>query len=157
MSRFILILFLIAFSLRSFAQEVISLDSISEGDLIKFSLVKIKTADFLEEKNKELKALILNDIRFEGGARFNQINAVWGNEGKMKIALVTSDEEIAYRQTLDLIDEMRRLVLEYKTDLIRNDSVLGIILYNKVIHAVRKDPGMKERVDLLIRSLREKQ
>lgn len=141
--------------MRSLAQEVISLDSITSEDLLKFSRVEIMTADFLEEKNKELKSLILKNDRFGGGARFNQINAAWGDEDKMKIALVTPDEEIAYRQTLDLIDGLRRLVLEYKIDLIKDEAVLGIVLYNKVNHAVRMDPRMKERVDLLIRGMRE--
>jgi hypothetical protein len=54
------------------------------------------------------------------------------------------------------MSEMRQSVLEYKTGLIKDDSILGIATYNKINNAIKIDPTLKEKLNILIGSLRAK-
>jgi len=47
-------------------------------------------------------------------------------------------------------------VVEYKTGLIKDDTILGIATYNKVNKAIKEDPAAKEKMDGLIKSLKTK-
>jgi hypothetical protein len=157
MKKLILIGFLFAFiAVPTLAQQIEIEEQISEEELIKFAKVEIMTADFVENKNKDLKEMIVSNKQLGGGARFNQIKAAWGDETKMTAITLTPDEKNAYQQTLDFMSEMRQSVLEYKTGLIKDDSILGIATYNKINNAIKIDPTLKEKLNILIGSLRAK-
>lgn len=157
MKGLIFVIFFGAMYLPLFSQEIVALDSIAEEDWTKFARVEILTGEFLEVKNKELKELIVKDARFGGGSRFNQIKSAWEDESKMESFFVTSDEKNAYSQTLDMMTTMRQSVIEYKTNLIQDETILGTAVYRQINELVKKDPTMKEKLDLLIVSLRAKE
>lgn len=157
MKKLVLIGFLFAFiGIHAIAQEIKVEEQITEDELVKYAKVEIMTADFVENKNKDLKDMIVNNKQLGGGARFNQIKSAWGNETKMAAITLTPEEKLAYQHTLDYMTEMRQSVLEYKTGLIKDESILGITIYNKINNAIKIDPTLKEKLNILIDSLRAK-
>lgn len=138
------------------AQEVIVEEMITDDDLKKFAKVEAMTAEFLQEKTDELKKMILANEEIKGGARFNEIKAAWGDDSKMAKAQVSAMEITAYEQILNFQGSLQKAVLDYKTELIKDDKVLGIVLYNKVNSAVEEDPALKEKLDQLIQDHKAK-
>lgn len=140
----------------TYAQEVAVADSVTTEELTKFAKVEVMTSEFVEGKNKELVEMITNNEIFVGGARFNEIKPVWGDEAKMAEIKVTPEEKTAYQDVLDFMASVQEVVVEYKTELIKNDTILGVATYNKVNKAIKEDPTTKEKMDLLIDSLKVK-
>jgi hypothetical protein len=139
------------------AQEVEITEIISEEELVKFAKMELLTLKFAESKNVELKKVISNNAAFGGGARYNQIKSAWGNMSKMETISLTPEEKTAYLETLDLKDSLKTLVLDYKVGLIRKEPVLGVSGYEKISKAINEDPTMKERLDAIIKNLKEKE
>lgn len=139
------------------AQEVEITEVISEEELVKFAKMELLTLKFAESKNVELKKVISNNAAFGGGARYNQIKSAWGNMSKMETISLTPEEKTAYLETLDLKDSLKTLVLDYKVGLIRKEPVLGVSGYEKISKAINEDPTMKERLDTIIKNLKEKE
>jgi hypothetical protein len=139
------------------AQEVEITEVISEEELVKFAKMELLTLKFAESKNVELKKVISNNAAFGGGARYNQIKSAWGNMSKMETISLTPEEKTAYLETLDLKDSLKTLVLDYKVGLIRKEPVLGVSGYEKISKAINEDPTMKERLDAIIKNLKEKE
>lgn len=140
----------------SYAQEVAVEEAVTEEEMTKFAKVEVMTSDFVEGKNKELVDMITNNEVLGGGARYNEIKPVWGDEAKMAEIKVTPEEKVAYQKVLDFMASMQAVVVEFKTELIKNDSILGVATYNKVNKAIKGDPSTKEKMDLLIESLKVK-
>jgi len=139
------------------AQEVEITEVISEEELVKFAKMELLTLKFAESKNVELKKVISNNAAFGGGARYNQIKSAWGNMSKMETISLKPEEKTAYLETLDLKDSLKTLVLDYKVGLIRKEPVLGVSGYEKISKAINEDPTMKERLDTIIKNLKEKE
>lgn len=139
------------------AQEVEITEIIAEEELVKFAKMELLTLKFAESKNEELKKVISNNAAFGGGARYNQIKSAWGNMSKMETISLTPEEKTAYLETLDLKDSLKTLVLDYKVGLIRKEPVLGVSGYEKISKAINEDPTMKERLDAIIKNLKEKE
>jgi hypothetical protein len=139
------------------AQEVEITEIITEEELVKFAKMELLTLKFAESKNVELKKVISNNAAFGGGARYNQIKSAWGNMSKMETISLTPEEKTAYLETLDLKDSLKTLVLDYKVGLIRKEPVLGVSGYEKISKAINEDPTMKERLDTIIKNLKEKE
>ncbi len=139
-----------------YAQEVAVEEAVTEEEMAKFAKVEVLTSDFVEGKNKELVDMITNNVVLGGGARYNEIKAAWGDEAKMTAINVTPEEKVAYQGILDFLASMKQVVVEYKTGLIKNDTILGIATYNKVNKAIKEDPAAKEKMDSLIKSLKTK-
>jgi hypothetical protein len=158
MKKLILIVVLVTlFGLPVIAQEVEMPEIITEEELLKFAKMEVLTLKFAESKNEELKKLISNNAALGGGARYNQIKSAWGNISKMEIFSLTPEEKTAYLETLDLKDSLKTLVLDYKVGLIREETILGVSIYDKISKAVKEDPAMKERLDTIIKNLKEKE
>lgn len=143
-------------SLETFAQEETVQNEVSDEDLKKFAKVEAMTVEYVENKTEELKNMILNNEVIAGGARYNEIKAAWGNSAKEEEIKLTEEERSAYKVIKDFQDSLQQSVVEYKTELIKNDEVLGVSIYNKVNTAVKANPAMKEKLDQLILSLKEK-
>lgn len=143
-------------SLKTFAQEETVQNEVSDEDLKKFAKVEAMTVEYVENKTEELKNMILNNEVIAGGARYNEIKAAWGNSAKEEEIKLTEEERSAYKVIKDFQDSLQQSVVEYKTELIKNDEVLGVSIYNKVNTAVKANPAMKEKLDQLILSLKEK-
>lgn len=154
-----LILFGAIFALLGFsvyAQDVVVEEAITDEEMTKFANVEVMTSDFVEGKNKELVDMITNNEVLGGGARYNEIKAAWGDEAKMTAINVTQEEKEVYQGILDFMTSMKQVVVEFKTELIKNDSILGIATYNKVNKAIKEDPATKEKMNSLINVLKVK-
>ena len=143
-------------SLGSFAQQETVQSEVTDEDLKKFATVEAMTVEYVEKKTEELKNMILNNEVIEGGARYNEIKAAWGNAAKEEEIKLTEEERTAYKAIKDFQDSLQQSVVNYKTELIKNDEVLGVSIYNKVNTAVKANPAMKEKLDQMILSLKEK-
>lgn len=157
MKKLILFGALFAFlGLSVYAQEVVVEEAVTDEEMTKFAKVEVMTSDFVEGKNKELVDMITNNAVLGGGARYNEIKAAWGDEAKMTAIKVTPEEKVAYQGIIDFLASMKQVVVEYKTGLIKNDTILGIATYNKVNKAIKGDPATKEKMDSLINVLKVK-
>lgn len=157
MKKIILFGALFAFiGLSAYAQDVVVQEAVTEEEMTKFAKVEVMTSDFVEGKNKELVDMITNNAVLGGGARYNEIKAAWGDEAKMTAINVTPEEKVAYQGILDFMTSMKQVVVEFKTGLIKNDTILGIATYNKVNKAIKEDPAAKEKMDSLINVLKVK-
>ena len=143
-------------SLGAFAQQETVQSEVTDEDLKKFATVEAMTVEYVEKKTEELKNMILNNEVIAGGARYNEIKAVWGNAAKEEEIKLTEEERTAYKAIKDFQDSLQQSVVDYKTELIKNDEVLGVSIYNKVNTAVKANPVMKEKLDQMILSLKEK-
>lgn len=143
-------------SLGSFAQQETVQSEVTDEDLKKFATVEAMTVAYVEKKTEELKNMIINNEVIEGGARYNEIKAAWGNAAKEEEIKLTEEERTAYKAIKDFQDSLQQSVVNYKTELIKNDEVLGVSIYNKVNTAVKANPAMKEKLDQMILSLKEK-
>jgi hypothetical protein len=101
--------------------------------------------------------MILNNEKIEGGARYNEIKAAWGDEAKMVEANVTEVEKTAFQAIQDFQDSLQESVKEYKTELIMDDTILGAGTYNKVNGAIKEDPALKEKLDTMIEAQKAKE
>ncbi|MDX5338639.1 MAG: hypothetical protein LPK25_06415 [Cyclobacteriaceae bacterium] len=141
-------------SFASVAQESAETEEISEEDITKFATVEVMTAQFVDAKTEELRNMIINNEVIDGGARYNEIKAAWGDEAKEAEIKLTEEERAAYQAIKDFQDSLQQSVVEYKTELIKNDEILGVSIYNKVNGAIKEDPAMKEKLDQKIAQLK---
>ncbi|MBN3519409.1 hypothetical protein JYB62_05290 [Algoriphagus lutimaris] len=137
-----------------FAQE--AAEEVTNEELAKFANVEVMTSEYVDSKTEELRAMILENEIFKGGARYNEIKAAWGDEAKMAEAEVTEEEKAAYQAVQDFQNSLQDVVKEYKTELIMNDSILGASTYNKVNGAQKSDPAVKEKLEALISEMKSK-
>lgn len=154
-----ILMFLMLFgglSLAAFAQEESAQNEVTDEDLKKFANVEVLTVEYVENKTEELKNMILNNEVIAGGARYNEIKAVWGNSAKEEEIKLTEEERGAYKAIKDFQDSLQQSVVEYKTELIKNEEVLGVSIYNKVNTAIKANPVLKEKLDQMILSMKEK-
>jgi hypothetical protein len=151
-------LFLLLFgglSLGGFAQGAAA-DEVTDLDLEKFATVEVMTSEFVEKKTEELKDMILNNEVIDGGGRYNEIKAAWGDAAKEAAINLTDEERAAYTAIKEFQDSLQKTVIDYKTELIKDDSVLGVSTYNKVNGAIKEDPALKEKLDQLISEMKTK-
>ena len=146
--------FFACMGMTGFAQE--AAEEVTDEELTKFAHMEVMTEMFAAEKTEEFKAMILENEIFQGGARYNEIKAAWGDEAKMAEAEITEEEKAAYQAVQDFQSSLQDVLKEYKTDLIMNDSILGVSTYNKVNGAIKEDPALKEKLDSLEKELKAK-
>lgn len=143
-------------SLVTLAQEEVAQNEVTDEELKKFAKVEVLTVKYVENKTEELKNMILNNEVIADGARYNEIKAAWGNSAKEGEIKLIEEERGAYKAIKDFQDSLQQTVVDYKTELIKNEEVLGVITYNKVNTAIKANPVLKEKLDQLILSLKEK-
>ncbi len=144
-------------NLAAFAQEAAVDEAVTDDELKKFANVEVMTSDFVEKKTEELKDMILNNEVIDGGARYNEIKAAWGDAAKEAEIELTDEERTAYKAIKEFQDSLQGSVVEYKTELIKDDEVLGVSIYNKVNGAVKEDPALKEKLDQLVEEMKKKE
>ncbi|MBC6367887.1 hypothetical protein [Algoriphagus sp. AK58] len=142
-------------SLGAFAQESAEQNEVTDEDLKKFATVEVMTSDYVEKKTEELKNMILNNEVIDGGARYNEIKAAWGNPAKEEEIKLTDEERSAYKAIKDFQDSLQQSVVDYKTELIKDDQILGVSIYNKVNTAIKEDPSLKEKLDQVVAELKK--
>ncbi|MBN7812019.1 hypothetical protein J0A68_13790 [Algoriphagus sp. H41] len=143
-------------SLAAFAQEAAGEETVTDDELKKFANVEFMTSEFVDKKTEELKNMILNNEVIDGGARYNEIKAAWGDAAKEAEIELTDEERAAYKAIKDFQDSLQSSVVEYKTELIKDDEVLGVSTYNKVNGAIKEDPAMKEKLDQMVEEMKSK-
>ncbi len=143
-------------SVATFAQQAAVEEEVTEADLEKFANVEVMTSEYVEKKTEELKDMILNNEVIDGGARYNEIKAAWGDAAKEAEIKLTDEERAAYKAVKDFQDSLQESVVEYKTELIKDDKVLGVSTYNKVNGAIKEDPAMKEKLDQMVAEMKVK-
>jgi hypothetical protein len=139
-----------------FAQEIMEPVELTEADWTKFATVEVMTADFVAKKTKELKTWVRSKQELGGGARFNEIKAVWGDVEKETLINITTEEKIAYRAFLEQQASLQKAVLTYQVDLIRDEKLLGTELYQRIAVLIADDPTLKEKLDQEISRLKKK-
>jgi uncharacterized Zn finger protein len=143
-------------SMAGFAQEATVVEPVTDEELKKFATVEVMTSTFVDKKTEELRNMILNNEVIAGGARYNEIKAAWGDAAKEAEIKLTAEEKTAYQAIKDFQDSLQESVVEYKTDLIKDDAVLGVSIYNKVNGAIKEDPALKEKLDQLVAQMKAK-
>ncbi|GAA0877137.1 hypothetical protein GCM10009119_01050 [Algoriphagus jejuensis] len=141
-------------SLIAFSQEAPAAEDVTDDELKKFANVEFMTSEFVEKKTGELKDMILNNEVIGGGARYNEIKDAWGDAAKEAEIELTEEERAAYKAIKDFQDSLQESVVEYKTELIKDDEVLGVSIYNKVNGAIKEDPAMKEKLDQMVEEMK---
>lgn len=150
-------LFGIFFSILGLAAQAQDAEVVTDEDLAKFANVEVMTSNYVDEKTEELRNMILNNEKIDGGARYNEIKAAWGDEAKMAEAKVTDEEKAAFQAVQDFQDSLQESVKTYKTELIMDDTILGAGTYNKVNGAIKEDPALKAKLDTLIEAQKAKE
>jgi hypothetical protein len=153
---FIFILLFICSSQRLFSQEVKPEIVLTDADWTKFAQVEVLTAAFLTQKEGELKTWVKAKQELGGGARFNQIKGAWGNSKKEVGIELTEKEKSAYQEYLAFQDSMQKMVVSYQAELIRDEKVLGLELYEHLSKAIRDDPSLKEKLVQEVARLKKK-
>ena len=139
--------------LAAYAQD----EAVTDEELAKFANVEVMTSNYVNAKTEELRNMILNNENIDGGARYNEIKAAWGDEAKMTEAKVTDVEKAAFQAVKDFQDSLQESVKGYKTDLIMDDTILGAGTYNKVNSAIKADPALKSKLDAMIEAQKAKE
>ncbi len=153
---FIFILLFICSSQRLFSQEVKPEIVLTDADWTKFAQVEVLTAAFLTQKEGELKTWVKAKQELGGGARFNQIKGAWGNSKKEVGIELTEKEKSAYQEYLSVQGSFQKMVVTYQAELIRDEKVLGLELYEHLSKAIRDDPSLKEKLVQEVARLKKK-
>ncbi|TXE13597.1 hypothetical protein [Algoriphagus aquimarinus] len=140
--------------LAAYAQDE---EKVTDEDLAKYASMEVQFYDFLNSRTEKMKSMIMENEIFQGGARYNEIKAAWGDEAKMTEAKVTDEEKAAYEEIQAFQDSQQGVLKEFKTNLIMDEEVLGAGTYNKVLAATKEDPAVKEKLDSMIAEMKAKQ
>ena len=139
-----------------FSQEVKPEIVLTEADWKKYAQIEVLTSTFLSQKEEELKIWVKAKEELGGGARFNQIKSVWGNAKKETGIELTEKERLAYQEYLTFQDSLQKLVVAYQADLIRDEKVLGLELFEQLSKIIRDDPSQKEKLVQEVARLKKK-
>ena len=139
-----------------FSQEVKPEIVLTEADWKKYAQLEVLTSTFLSQKEEELKTWVKAKEELGGGARFNQIKSVWGNAKKETGIELTEKERLAYQEYLTFQDSLQKLVVAYQAELIRDEKVLGLELFEQLSKIIRDDPSQKEKLVQEVARLKKK-
>lgn len=139
-----------------FSQEVKPEIVLTDADWTKYAQVELLTSIFLTQKEEELKSWVKAKEELGGGARFNQIKGVWGNSKKEISLGLTEKERAAYQEYLSIQEASQKMVTSYQADLIRDEKVLGLELYEQLSKAIRDNPSLKEKLVQEVARLKKK-
>lgn len=139
-----------------FSQEVKPEIVLTDADWTKYAQVELLTSIFLTQKEEELKSWVKAKEELRGGARFNQIKGVWGNSKKEISLGLTEKERAAYQEYLSIQEASQKMVTSYQADLIRDEKVLGLELYEQLSKAIRDNPSLKEKLVQEVARLKKK-
>lgn len=131
-------------------------EEITDEELAKFAAMEDSVMAFYDQKNEELVSMIKDNDVIDGAARYNEIKDAWEDEEKMAEIEVTDEEKTAYEAILEFMSSLGNEVRDLKIGLIKNDEILGVATYNKVNKAIKENPEIKEKVDMMMAELKEK-
>ena len=128
------------------AQEDTTQVVLTDADWSKYAQIEVMTSKFMAEKTQELKDWITAKEGLGGGARYNQIKGAWGNAKKELAIALTDKERSAYQEVLAFQKSMQQKVIEFQADLIRDEKLLGVKLFEQISKAIQDNPTLKEKL-----------
>jgi hypothetical protein len=145
----------------SITQEVVAQEDttqvvLTDADWSKYAQIEVMTSTFMTEKTQELKEWISAKEGLGGGARYNQIKGIWG-DAKKEIAIgLTEKEREAYQEALAFQNSMQKMVIAFQADLIRDEKLLGLKLFEQISKAIQDNPSLKEKLVQKVAQLTKK-
>jgi len=138
------------------AQEDTTQVVLTDADWSKYAQIEVMTSKFMAEKTQELKDWISAKEGLGGGARFNQIKGAWGNAKKELAIALTDQERDAYQEALAFQNSMQQKVIAFQADLIRDEKLLGLKLFEEISKAIQDNPSLKEKLVQEVARLKKK-
>jgi hypothetical protein len=129
---------------------------LTDADWSKYAQIEVMTSKFMAEKTQELKEWITAKEGLGGGARYNQIKGAWGNAKKELAIVLTEKERAAYQEALAYQNSMQQKVVAYQADLIRDEKLLGLKLFEQISKAIQDNPSLKEKLVQEVARLKKK-
>ena len=154
-------IFLVGLLFWSVTQEVVAQEDttqvvLTDADWSKYAQIEVMTSKFMAEKTQELKDWISAKEGLGGGARYNQIKGAWGNAKKELAIALTEKEREAYQEALAFQNSMQQKVVAFQADLIRNEKLLGLKLFEQISKAIQENPSLKEKLVQEVAQLKKK-
>jgi hypothetical protein len=145
----------------SVTQEVVAQEDttqvvLTDADWSKYAQIEVMTSKFMAEKTQELKDWISTKEGLGGGARYNQIKGAWGNAKKELAIAITDKERAAYQEALAFQKSMQQKVIDFQADLIRDEKLLGLKLFEEISKAIQDNPSLKEKLVQEVARLKKK-
>lgn len=138
------------------AQEDTTQVVLTDADWSKYAQIEVMTSKFMAEKTQELKEWITAKEGLGGGARYNQIKGAWGNAKKELAIALTDKERAAYQEALAFQKSMQQKVIAFQADLIRDEKLLGLKLFEEISKAIQDNPSLKEKLVQEVARLKKK-
>jgi hypothetical protein len=138
------------------AQEDTTQVVLTDADWSKYAQIEVMTSKFMAEKTQELKDWISAKEGLGGGARYNQIKGAWGNAKKELAIAITDKERGAYQEALAFQKSMQQKVIAFQADLIRDEKLLGLKLFEEISKAIQDNPSLKEKLVQEVARLKKK-
>lgn len=129
---------------------------LTDADWSKYAQIEVMTSKFMVEKTQELKDWISAKEGLGGGVRYNQIKGVWGNTKKEVAIGLTEKERTAYQEALAFQKSIQQQVIEFQADLIRDEKLLGLKLFEQISKVIQDNPSLKERLVQEVAKLKKK-
>ena len=154
-------IFLFGLLFWSVTQEVVAQEDttqvvLTDADWSKYAQIEVMTSKFMAEKTQELKEWISAKEGLGGGARYNQIKGAWGNAKKELAIAITDKERAAYQEALAFQKSMQQKVIDFQADLIRDEKLLGLKLFEEISKAIQDNPSLKEKLVQEVARLKKK-
>ena len=154
-------IFLVGLLFWSVTQEVVAQEDttqvvLTDADWSKYAQIEVKTSKFMAEKTQELKDWISAKEGLGGGARYNQIKGAWGNAKKEQAIALTEKEREAYQEALAFQNSMQQKVVVFQAELIRDEKLLGLKLFEQISKAIQDNPSLKEKLVQEVARLKKK-
>ncbi len=154
-------IFLFGLLFWSVTQEVVAQEDttqvvLTDADWSKYAQIEVMTSKFMAEKTQELKDWISTKEGLGGGARYNQIKGAWGNAKKELAIAITDKERAAYQEALAFQKSMQQKVIDFQADLIRDEKLLGLKLFEEISKAIQDNPSLKEKLVQEVTRLKKK-
>jgi hypothetical protein len=138
------------------AQEDTTQVVLTDADWSKYAQIEVMTSKFMAEKTQELKDWISAKEGLGGGARYNQIKGAWGNAKKELAIALTDQERAAYQEALAFQNSLQQKVIVFQADLIRDEKLLGLKLFEEISKAIQDNPSLKEKLVQEVARLKKK-
>ncbi len=138
------------------AQEDTTQVVLTDAYWSKYAQIEVMTSKFMAEKTQELKDWISAKEGLGGGARYNQIKGAWGNAKKELAIALTDQERAAYQEALAFQNSMQQKVIAFQADLIRDEKLLGLKLFEEISKAIQDNPSLKEKLVQEVARLKKK-
>ena len=154
-------IFLFGLLFWSVTQEVVAQEDttqvvLTDADWSKYAQIEVMTSKFMAEKTQELKDWISTKEGLGGGARYNQIKGAWGNAKKELAIAITDKERAAYQEALAFQKSMQQKVIDFQADLILDEKLLGLKLFEEISKAIQDNPSLKEKLVHEVARLKKK-